>query len=261
VSSWAIWGLLRHELMQYASNKKQLASLVVGIFVIIGAAGLPIVGMFVEREGTELRLLDSLQQRFPGYSDEVLLVGGAAEMILSFTLLFCCGFWTAFLGASAIASEKDQRTLESLLSLPVSDREILLGKVIPTALLPLATCWFCCGLAVTILIFVIPSEPLRLLLNSRLMMTALVTAPAVAVMIGFGATIPSVLVADTEAAQKFCVLPALGVMTGFLLLYAKYVIFGHRSVVSVTLCVLALDVVLFSIAVRLFNRERLLLKY
>lgn len=257
----SVRGLLRHELLQYASNKKQLMTLVVGVFVLIAAAGFPIAGMFADLEQGESRTLDSLKQRFPGYGDEAVLSGAAVEIVLSLVMLFGCGFWPAFLGATAIVGEKELRTLESLLLLPVSDKHILFGKVGPIALLPLVACWLGCAVAAIVAFLLLPSQSLRLLLNPRFAVTALLTAPAVAAMSALWATIPSVLVTDTNAAQRLCVIPSIGIMTALLALYAKVVILESGSVALVTFCVLALDVLLFGIAVRLFDRERLLLRY
>jgi len=261
VDGSGIRGLLRHELLQYAANKKQLASLVVGVILL-----LTLLGMLCSAVVAEQQLMDSqesnvLRERFPGYGDEAILLGGLGGIVLSFAMLFICGVHPALLGATAVVGEKEHRTLESLLLLPVSDMAILLAKIVPAVLLPLAACWLCCGVAVSIALMLFSSQALHPLLDPEFAVTVLLTAPAVASMSALLAAIPSVLVADTDAAQKFSVIPATGIMVVLLALYGVFVIFENRSVILVTLCVLALDVVLFTVAVRLFNRERLLLRY
>ncbi len=257
---YSVAGLFRHELVQYMANKKQLSSLVVGALILLMSSGLALSAVIAEHEYLQSSP-GSPSEGSQGYVDEAVPFREAGKVLLSFAVLFVCGVAPVTLGAASIVGEKEHRTLESLHLLPISDEEILLGKAVPAMLLPVVACWLCCIVVLISILFLLPSQSWHLLLSGELAATILLTAPAVAAMSVLWGIIPSVLVVDIKSTERLCILPALGLMAAFLALYAKVVIIEERSVLLVTLCLVAFDVLLFSIAMRLFNRERLLLRY
>lgn len=162
------------------------------------------------------------------------------------------------ISAHSIIGERNQRSLEPLLSTPLSDRELLWGKALAAGAPAVAAAWGIFGL---FLLFVSLGAPPAVAER----MTA--PGPAAAVLgavpvIAALAVVVSLLISerssDVRVAQQLAAFSTLPVI-GLAALFTFGVIdFTPFSVMVVAAAVVILDVLGWRLLTRLFNRERLL---
>jgi ABC-type Na+ efflux pump permease subunit len=167
-------------------------------------------------------------------------------------------FLPILLAAQSIGGERERRTLEPLLATPVSTLSIILGKsiaaLVPAVLITwIAAALFCAGIDVVVGQWLLPDQ--------AWLFGTLVLSPLLALFGNAMAVVVSSRVLDPRAAQNLAattVLPLLGLLVVQL---AGRIALGPRFYVALALGVAAADVVLVFVAVRLFDRERLLTRW
>lgn len=218
--------------------------------------------------GLDLRVWDTTIVSSPDV--QVVLNDGTGPATLTLQLLgaypLLLSALPAVLPASvasyALVGEKLNRSLEPLLASPLSDRELLWGKVLGIFLPTLGVT----GLGFGILAVVsdaLTYGPLGMLLfpDASWTLCLLALAPLLAFMAITVSVIVSSRLTDVRSAQEVAsllVLPVLGLFIGAILTTA----FTNLLVLGV-LCIglLALDLVLFQMAVDLFQREQILVHW
>lgn len=167
-------------------------------------------------------------------------------------------FLPILLAAQSIGGERERRTLEPLLATRVSTLSIILGKSV-AALLPavgitwVAAALFCAGMDLVAKTLLLPDK--------AWLFGTLVLSPLLALFGNAMAVVVSARVLDPRAAQNLSattVLPLLGLLVVQL---AGRIALGPRFYVAMALGVASADAVLVLIAVRLFDRERLLTRW
>jgi ABC-type Na+ efflux pump permease subunit len=164
-------------------------------------------------------------------------------------------FLPILLAAQSIGGERERRTLEPLLATPVSTLSIILGKsiaaLVPAVLITwIAAALFCLGVDVVAGAFLLPDR--------AWLFGTLVLSPLLALFGNAMAVVVSSRVLDPRAAQNLAattVLPLLGLLVVQL---AGRIALGPRFYVALAVGAAVADVVLVFVAVRLFDRERLL---
>lgn len=164
-------------------------------------------------------------------------------------------FLPILLAAQSIGGERERRTLEPLLATPVSTLSIILGKsiaaLVPAVLITWASAGlFCLGVDLVAGGFLLPDR--------AWLFGTLVLSPLLALFGNAMAVVVSSRVLDPRAAQNLAattVLPLLGLLVVQL---AGRIALGPRFYVALALGVAAADVALVFVAVRVFDRERLL---
>jgi ABC-type Na+ efflux pump permease subunit len=171
-------------------------------------------------------------------------------------------FVPILISSQAVAGEKERRTIEPLLASPVTALELVVGKSLASLLPAVAISWIafvilCCGVDVVTMTFIHRS----LLPNGMWLFGVGVIAPLFAFFGNGVAVVISARVAEARLAQQIsgvCVLPVVGLVglqiAGVLRAGAQY--YAIQGAV-----VLVLDLVLLRLAVRLFDRERLISKW
>ena len=167
-------------------------------------------------------------------------------------------FLPILLAAQSIGGERERRTLEPLLATPVSTLSIILGKSIAALVPALGITWiaaglFCAGMDLVAGRFLLP--------DSAWLFGTLVLSPLLALFGNAMAVVVSSRVLDPRAAQNLAattVLPLLGLLVVQL---AGRIALGPRFYFALALGVAAADVALVFVAVRLFDRERLLTQW
>jgi ABC-2 type transport system permease protein len=164
--------------------------------------------------------------------------------------------------AFSIVGEKQQRTLEPILATPITDRQLLLGKLIASIVPTVATTWAAGAAAILIVDVVFVSRGLAAPLPDRFwLLGLLVLAPALA---GTVALVTMRLSARSSDPQATVQTSALAILPGFLLLVA---IFGKLltsyfpALVAACALVLLLDAALFRMNVVRFRREEILTQW
>jgi ABC-type Na+ efflux pump permease subunit len=167
-------------------------------------------------------------------------------------------FLPILLAAQSIGGERERRTLEPLLATPVSTLAIVLGKSV-AALVPalgitwLASALFCLGVDLVVGSALLP--------DGAWLFGTLLLSPLLALFGNAMAVVVSSRVLDPRAAQNLAattVLPLLGLLVVQL---AGRIALGPRFYAALALGVAAADVALIAVAVRTFDRERLLTRW
>jgi ABC-type Na+ efflux pump permease subunit len=167
-------------------------------------------------------------------------------------------FLPILLAAQSIGGERERRTLEPLLATPVSTLSIILGKSIAALIPALVITWiaaaaFCLGIDAICGAWLLPDQ-------SWLFGTLLLT-PLLALFGNGAAVLVSARVLDPRAAQNLAattVLPLLGLLVMQL---AGRIALGPRFYFGLAAAVALMDVAMIALAVRTFDRERLLTRW
>ncbi|MDD1776219.1 MAG: ABC transporter permease subunit [Candidatus Methanomethylicus sp.] len=191
------------------------------------------------------------------------------SMIYVFGLYFFAPFFliiplmaSSVLAADSFAGEKDRKTLEALLATPLTNRELMLGKIlvsfIPSMLVTLLAFTLYC--AVVDIASFGTFGGILLLPNALWLALIFGVTPTVALAaIGITVIVSSRVKGFREAQQLSAILvfPILG------LIFAQIggvVFFGPLMLIGLVIGFSALDVVVFWIGVKLFRREEILMR-
>jgi ABC-type Na+ efflux pump permease subunit len=167
-------------------------------------------------------------------------------------------FLPILLAAQSIGGERERRTLEPLLATRVRTLSIILGKSVAALAPAVAITWiaaalFCLGIDLVIGRMLLP--------DTAWLFGTLVLSPLLALFGNAMAVVVSARVLDPRAAQNLAattVLPLLGLLVVQL---AGRIALGPRFYIVLALAVAAADGALVFIAVRLFDRKRLLTQW
>lgn len=160
-----------------------------------------------------------------------------------------------------IVEEKQTRTLEPLLATPVRTWELLLGKALAGAVPAVVMSWVCAGLFLLGVALLGSSHLLRFVLTASWFVSLLLLVPAVTVLSFLLGVIASSRARDAKSAQNLAiviVLPLLGLVVVQL---AGLAVFTPLWLALVALAIVALDAVTLRGAVRLFQRESILVNW
>jgi ABC-type Na+ efflux pump permease subunit len=168
---------------------------------------------------------------------------------------------SSVIAADSFAGEKERNTLEALLATPLTDAELMLGKILVS---------FIPGMGVTIMGFLLytavtdyltyQSFGMYILPNTQWLVLILVLAPMVSLLsIGLTVIISSRVKGFREAQQlsAMLVIPIIGLLFGQA---SGFLILGGRVMLIMSLVVLAIDLVVFRFGLAVFQRENILAK-
>jgi uncharacterized membrane protein SpoIIM required for sporulation/ABC-type transport system involved in multi-copper enzyme maturation permease subunit len=190
----------------------------------------------------------------------VLRYGGGNAIIgerLNPFLLMIVGFFpisfSLIIALETFVGEKERNSLEPLLSMPISDGELYLGKLLSALLLPLSASYLGIAVYLTGLYLTLDWLPDLALFSQVVLLT---TAEAL-VMVS-GAVVVSSQTTSVRAANllaSFIIIPmALLVQAESILMF-----WGHYNVIWwVVVGLLVVDLILIRMGVRTFNREEIL---
>jgi ABC-type Na+ efflux pump permease subunit len=164
-------------------------------------------------------------------------------------------FLPILLAAQSIGGERERRTLEPLLATPVSTLSIVVGKSIAALAPAVLITWaaaalFCLGMDAVAGEVLLP--------DSAWLFGTLVVSPLLALFGNAMAVVVSSLVLDPRAAQNLAATTVLPLLALLAFQLAGKISLGSGFYLGLSLGVAAADVVLIAVAVRLFDRERLL---
>jgi ABC-type Na+ efflux pump permease subunit len=164
-------------------------------------------------------------------------------------------FLPILLAAQSIGGERERRTLEPLLATPVSTFGIVVGKSLGAMAPALAITWiaaalFCLGVDAVAGAMLLP--------DSAWTFGTLVLCPLLALFGNTAAVVVSSRVLDPRAAQNLAATTVLPLLALLVVQLAGRIALGPRFYFALAAGVAAADVALVAVAVRLFDRERLL---
>ncbi|MFX0181796.1 MAG: ABC transporter permease subunit [Candidatus Hodarchaeota archaeon] len=260
-----IWELMKKDWAEAFKSKQILLSTT--LLPLVLALGIPIIMLFsisfssTGNFDSEFELFMDLLP--PITSDWDLLSEKAQIMVIAsifgqLFLLMVPVMIASFVSADTIVGEKERDTIEGLLSLPLTDSEILTAKIGSTLLPVMILTWFMSCIYVIIVDFFTFAELGRLLLpDLRFILLMLIFTP----LLGFGTNVFVVMISsrvhstrDAQQLTGFFVLPSILLISGQLI-----IIFISIWLILIGIIILGLfDIFAYRLAISLFNRERLM---
>jgi ABC-type Na+ efflux pump permease subunit len=162
------------------------------------------------------------------------------------------------IAAYAVIGEREQKTLETVLSTPVTERELLAGKAIAAVIPAVAISWLLFGAYVGLAEILAPPIVVSQVWTAEQAVAMALLAPALA---GFAIAVGilvSLRSSDFRVAQQLAVLAAIPII-GFVALITFRVFDPSVGLYAATAAVIAVLAALFwMLGLRLFSRERLL---
>lgn len=197
----------------------------------------------------------------PGHDSFSAMIIFLSKQLLIFLLLIPAMI-PSLIAPTSITLEKESRTLEPLLATPIKTNELLLGKTL-TSLIPsviISTFNFIL-LSVTIDILSYQKLGYLILPNAEWCIVAFILSPAISFIITMISIIISSKTTDIKSAQGIgsaVILPIYAIIglqiAGFFIMNIIYLLIA--CLVLIALCPLTLK-----IAVRVFDRENILIKW
>ena len=258
----AVWTIAAKDLRESSATSQVLAPVVIVpfVFVAIYPVGLLLALRSMSPADAQELIAKIPASAFPGAAE--LTVQGQAAYIA--TVYLFAGFFliiptmvATVLAANSFAGEKERHTLEGVLYTPVSDTELVLGKILGAVLPAVVVSWVC--FAVYAVLVNILGNPLIghfyfPTLNWWVMM--LLVAPAVSVFVTACVVWVSARVSSYQSANSiagFAVLPLIllvvGQATGVMLL-------GPTLFAILGLILTILDILMMRWIIATFDRER-----
>ena len=168
---------------------------------------------------------------------------------------------SSVIASDSFAGEKERNTLEALLATPLTDAELMLGKILIS---------FIPGMGVTLLGFLLytattdylthQSFGMYIMPSTPWLVMIFVLAPVVSLLsIGLTVIISSRVKGFREAQQlsAMLVIPIMGLLFGQA---SGFLILGSRVILILSLIVLVIDLVVFRFGLAVFQRENILAK-
>ena len=203
-----------------------------------------------------------VQQELVGMTDQQVMVYIMALYFFAPFFLIIPLMASSVIASDSFAGEKERKTIEALLATPISDSELLLGKILVS---------FIPSMIVTVISFSIYSIVVDVaafsLFNGRLLLPNVVwlmlifgLAPAIA-LAGIGVTV--IISARVKGFREAQQISAAMVAPILALVFAQFtgaLVFGP-IVVAVLIALFAIvDLIVFKIGLKLFEREEILSK-
>ena len=196
------------------------------------------------------------------------LAGMTEDQIMTYVMLlyFFAPFFliiplmaSSVIASDSFAGEKERKTIEALLATPITDGELFMGKVLVSfvpSMLVTAASFAIYTATVDLLTYGMFGRPLLPNLSWALLILGL--APTVALAsIGLTVMISARVKGFREAQQISAVL----VVPILVMLFAQAsgtMVFGYLMVGALTLVFILVDVLLFRVGVRIFQRDKIL---
>jgi len=248
--------------LEFQENRRRiLASIpVLILFSIIGFI-LPLIRTKESDLELILRLFEIYQISYPDLSSLALRHIILSDLSLPLILL-TAALVSPFLGIlDSITSEREKRTIENLLVLPVSEAEIITGKMITCVTAGIFLSWLLWIGHYIFLIIYSSAAVANHLVGFKWLVLGFLVVPVCALLMNL---IGIILAVQVKKAQT-------GYNLGFIILFPLALMISMIGLGSVEWSVKNLftgfvvlvisDVILFKIAYKTFNREKILLKY
>jgi ABC-type Na+ efflux pump permease subunit len=229
--------VVRKEFREYRRNR----------FILVTMAALPVV---------LLALLVAETFALPEGASEAALRRPVGEALLFLQLIPV--MLPTTIAAYAVMGEREQRTLETVLTTPVKDRELLGGKMIAAVVPAIVIAWLLFGVYVGLAEIFAPHVVIEQIWTVEQAVAMALLAPALAAFGIVVGVLVSLRSSDFRVAQQLAVLASAPVI-GFVALITFRILDPSVGLYAAAAAVVFLaDAVLWELAVQLFSRERLL---
>jgi ABC-type Na+ efflux pump permease subunit len=229
--------VVRKEFREYRRNR----------FIVTTMAALPVV---------LLALLVAETFALPEGASEATLRRPVGEALLFLQLIPV--MLPTTIAAYAVMGEREQRTLETVLTTPVTDRELLTGKMIAAVVPAVAIAWLLFGVYVGLAEIFAPHVVVEQIWTVEQAVAMALLAPALAAFGIVVGVLVSLRSSDFRVAQQLAVLASAPVIAFVALITFRVLDPSVELYAAAAAVVFLVDAVLWRLAVRLFSRERLL---
>jgi ABC-type Na+ efflux pump permease subunit len=250
------------DLRESAGSSQVLAPVVIVplVFVVLYPVGL-LVGLRYMSSADVRSLFEKIPVDFipaiTGLSAEGKAAYVATAFLFSAFFLIIPTMMATILAANSFAGEKERHTLEGMLYTPVSDTELVVGKILSAVIPSVAFSWACFVIyAIIVNVLANPLVGRQFFPTPNWWVLMLLVVPTVSVFVTACVVWVSARVATYQSANSvagFVVLPmvllVLGQVNGLMVL-------GPALFAVIGLVLGALDVVLMRWIVKTFDRER-----
>jgi len=161
----------------------------------------------------------------------------------------------------SIIEEKQARALEPLLATPVRTWELLLGKALAGAIPSIIITWICAGIFLAGVKWIGTSHLLKYVITSSWWISILFFVPLITVFGFMLGIIASSRTNDPKNAQNLAIVIILPVLGLIGIQLVGYVILTPGLLVIMAGVLFILDLLILKVAVRLFKRESIVIKW
>ena len=161
----------------------------------------------------------------------------------------------------SIVEEKTSQTLEPLLATPVRTWELLVGKILAGAIPALLVAWASTGLFVLLARLLGWGNLFPYVLTSTWYISLFLLMPAVSLLSFVVGVIGSSRARDAKGAQNLAVLVVLPIFALIIVQVSGLIWFTPFSTILLSLVLIVLDVLFVRVAVRLFARESIVIRW
>lgn len=164
--------------------------------------------------------------------------------------------------AFSIVGEKQQRTLEPILATPITDRQLLLGKLLANVGPTVVTTWAAGLVAIVVVDLVFAARGVGAPLPDRYWtMVLLVLAPALACAVALVTMRLSARSSDPQATVQTSALAVLPVFFLIVAVFGRMLTRSFPALLGACALVLLVDIALFRMNVVRFRREEILTRW
>jgi ABC-2 type transport system permease protein len=161
----------------------------------------------------------------------------------------------------SIVDEKLSGSLEALLATPVRTWELLLGKALAGAIPALIVTWVCAGVFLLVIALMGWGNLVGMVINPVWFLSLFLLTPAITILSFLLGVIGSSKAKDAKGAQNLVVVIVLPMLGLIVLQITGVVWFTTLSTLALVLGIAIIDFFVLKIAVRLFQRESIVVKW
>jgi ABC-2 type transport system permease protein len=238
------WIIAAKDLRIFRRNKSVLRSVI--LFPLLVSIGLPLV------------------VHFAGHGGGGISASGLPTVLNAFSFFFIivAAYLPTFIASYSLVGEKVEKSLEPLLATPITDSELLLGKSLAAFLPPMVAIYI--GAAVfMVLINFLTHQTLgySYFPNWTMGIILLLVAPLSAILSVETSVIISARASDVRAAQLLGGLMVLPLGAIYVASEVGSVSLNVNNLLIISAVILLVDVILFFISTKTFQREEILTKW
>jgi ABC-2 type transport system permease protein len=238
------WIIAAKDLRIFRRNKNVLRSVI--LFPLIVSIGLPLV------------------VHFAGRSHGGIALSNLPKILNAFSFFFIIGaaYLPTFIASYSLVGEKVEKSLEPLLATPITDGELLLGKIIASFFPPIIAIYI--GAAIFMVLndlFTHQTLGYYYFPNWTLGIILLLVAPLTAILSVEMSVIISARATDVRAAQLLGGLIALPFIAIYVVSEIGSIFLNVNTLFIISAVILLVDVILFFISTKTFQREEILTKW
>jgi len=229
-----IWAVARKELREYRRNRSVLVA--VGIFPLVFLIQ-PVIAVFLAPEAASGQIR---------YGNELLYLLGIPILV------------PASLAAHAITGERQQGSLEPVLTTPITREEFILGKALAVLLPSLAIAYIVYGVFLALVAVGAQPAVAAAIFQGQDLVVQLIYTPLLAAATTWIGLVISTRTSDTRVAQQLSILGSLPLLIGAVALAFDVIHVTPALLVAIGVILFVADLQGWRIVAPMFDRERLI---